>query len=184
MVPVGEQGRETLAQRIEASPGVEPEDGAQDHLQGQPLETRIELDSPRLVPARDLPLGHRRDQVSQPLHSLSVESGGHQLPLLHVSVLVEEDHRVGPDQRLQHPRTLARVEHVCGGCEDLPHLVGLGDRHERRGKREPDREPLPVALPTALKVGERAAPESDPLDQRGGGRTRRKAWLHRAPIGR
>ena len=50
---------------------------------------------------------------------LAVEGGQHQLALLHVRRLVEQDHRVLADERLEHPRALAGVEDVGRGGEDL-----------------------------------------------------------------
>ena len=122
------------------------------------------------------------DQAGEALHPLAVERGQHQLALLHVGVAVEQDHRVVADDRLQDARALARVQDVGRRREDLLDLVRLGDHHERRREREPDREALAVARPVALEVGERPRPEADHLDRRGIGGARGKALVHAAPI--
>jgi hypothetical protein len=95
-----------------------------------------------------------------------MESGQHQLALLHVRVLVEQDHRVRPNQRQQHARALTRVQDVGGRGEHLLDLVRIADDDERRGEREPDGEPLAVARAALLEVGVGTVPEADPLNQR------------------
>ena len=46
----------------------------------------------RRGPARDLALGHLLHQAGEPLHLLAVEGRQHQLALLEMRALVEEDH--------------------------------------------------------------------------------------------
>ena len=84
---------------------------------------------------RDLLRGHLLHQPGEALHPLAVEGGEHQLALLHVGVLVEQQHRVAADDRFQHPCALAGVQDVGRRGEDLFHLVGVGEHHERRRRR-------------------------------------------------
>ena len=67
----------------------------------------------------DLALGDLRHQARERSHRLAVEGRQHQLALLEVRSLVEQDHGVAADDRLEDPRALARVQHVRGGGEDL-----------------------------------------------------------------
>ena len=57
------------AQGVEALAGVESEDGAQDHLERQPLHPRVQLDRGLGAPGGNLALGHRGDQPLEPLSS-------------------------------------------------------------------------------------------------------------------
>ena len=91
---------------------------------------------------------------------------------------VEQDHRVVADDRLQHPRPLARAQDVGRRGEHLLDLLRLGDHHERRRERELQREALAVARPAALEEGQRSGPEAEHLDRRGIGRSRGKARVH------
>ena len=63
----------------------------------------------------------------EPLHLLAVEGGQHELALLEVRALVEQDHRVGAHDRLEDLRALAGMQHLGRGGEDLLDLVGVGE---------------------------------------------------------
>ena len=84
--------RQTVAEGVESLAGVEAEDGAQDDLERQRLEARMQGDRLVLRPARHLALGHLLHEPRQPLHLLAVEGGQHQLPLAEVGPFVEQDH--------------------------------------------------------------------------------------------
>ena len=73
----------------------------------------------------DLALGHLLHEPRQPLHLLAVEGGQHQLPLAEVGPFVEQDHRVHSEDRLEHARALARVQHLGRRREDLAQMLGL-----------------------------------------------------------
>src|SRR5262249_26440196 len=77
--------------------------------------------------------------------------------------LVEQDHRVGADDRFEDVRTLAGVQDLWRGLEDLLDLLGVGDHHEGRLADEADREALAVTRATALDVGGGSAPPTDGL---------------------
>ena len=96
-------------------------------------------------PRRCLLVGDLLHGAGQPLHLLAVEGGQHQLALAEVVALVEQDHRVLADHRLEDARALTGVQHLRVGGEDLLDLRGVGDHHERRRLQQPDREPLAVA---------------------------------------
>ena len=66
LLAVGEHRAEPGAQGVEALAGVEAEDGAQDHLEGQPLHPGVQLDRGLGAPGGHLTLGHRRDQSLEP----------------------------------------------------------------------------------------------------------------------
>ena len=76
---------------------------------------------------------------------LSPWNGGQQqLALLQVRGLVEQDHRVAPDDRLEDPRALAGVQHVGWRLEHLLDLARgrrasrtAGEPSRRIVKREP-----------------------------------------------
>ena len=98
---------------------VEAEDRAQDDLERQRLQARVQLDRLAGRPARELALGELLHQAGQALHAVAVEGGQQELALLHVRALVEQDHRVRADDRLEQPRALAGVQDVRRGGEDL-----------------------------------------------------------------
>jgi hypothetical protein len=161
-----EHRRQPFPQRIEARAGVETEDGAEDDLQGQVLHPRVQGERYVARERRHLLGSHFLHQPGQALHPLAVEGGEHQLALLHVLTFVEQDHRVAADDRFQHLRPPAGVEDVGRRGEDLFHLVGVGDVHERRRERQSDREALPVALAAAVHEGQGSGPKADHLQRR------------------
>ena len=163
----GEHRGQALPERVEALTGIEAEDGPQDDLHRQALHAGPELDRLAARPARDLPPGHLRDQVAEALHLLPVEGGKHQLALLQVRALVQQDDRVGSDDRLEHLRPLAGVKNVRRRREDLLDLLRVGDHHEGRRQRQANRESLAVPGSAALQEGKRARPEADALDPGG-----------------
>jgi hypothetical protein len=52
-------------------------------------------------PTRDLSVRELLHEREQALHALAVECGQHELPLLEVGVLVQQDHRVTADDGLE-----------------------------------------------------------------------------------
>ena len=87
-------------------------------------------------PAGHLALGHLGHEPGEALHLLAVEGGQHQLALAQVRPLVEQDHRVLANHRLEDPCALARMQHLGGRREQLPRHVRVGDVHERRRLEE------------------------------------------------
>jgi hypothetical protein len=83
-------------------------------------------------PGGDLALGQLGHQAGHALHPLAVERGQQQLALLQVRALVEQDHGVPADDRLEDPRALAGVQHLGRRLEELLDLVGVGDHHDGR----------------------------------------------------
>ena len=169
--------REALAKRVQAGSGLEPEHRAQDDLERQRLKARVEHDL-AIAPGLDLGGRHLGHQAGQALHPLAVEGGQHQLSLRHVGVAVEEEHRVGADQREQDARADAGLQHVRRRGEDLLDLLGVGDDHERRGERELGREALAVDAAVALEPGDRAHPHAHALEQARGGGSGRELLAH------
>ena len=109
-----------LAQRVEARARVEAEDGAQDHLERQRLEARVELRAarraasppPRARPPR--PSAPARRSIFSPWKAGSIS--------LRCSRWAPSSSRITelrPDDRLEDPRALARVEHVRRRREHL-----------------------------------------------------------------
>ena len=162
---IGRSPKASIADRrsrssVEAFARIEAEDRPQDDLHRQALKARPELDRLSARPTRDLPLGHLRDQVAEALHLLAVEGGKHQLALLQVRALIQQDDRVRPDDGLEHPSSLAGVKNVGRRREDLLDLVRVGDHHEGRRQRQANREPLAVAGAAALQEAQAAASRS------------------------
>jgi hypothetical protein len=167
LVAEGEHRLQPLAQGVEAGPRLDAEDGAEDDLQRQLLHPRVEGHRHAARQRRHLFGGNLGHQAGEALHPLAMEGGQDQLALLHVSAFVEQDHRVGPDDRLQHTSALSRLQHVRRCGEDFLHLVRVAQHHERRRQREADGEAPAVARAAALEVGERPHPEAEELDGRG-----------------
>ena len=151
-----------------ARPGSSPKTARRMISKREPLHPRLELDRPVAWPGRHLALGDLGDQIAEPLHLLAVKGGQHQLALSHVRVAVQQDHGIAADERLDHASPLAGMKDVGRRRVDLLHLAGVGDDHERRRRRQADREPLAVAAPALLEEGERPLPDPDALDQGAG----------------
>ena len=175
---IGESPISSIAVRRSRSfsirgPGVEAEDGAQDDLEGQALHPRLHLRGLAARPALDLADGGLLHQPGEGLHLLAVEGGEHQLALLHVLGLVEQDHRVGADDRLEDPRALAGMQVLGRRGEDLLDVRRVRMHHERRHAEEAEREAVAVEPAGALQEGNRARPPADALQQPG---VRRSWW--------
>ena len=114
-------------------------------------------------PARELALGQVRHQARQPLHTLAVERGQHQSPLLHVRVLVEENHGVAAHDRFQDAHALTGVQHVGRRHEHLLDLLRIG-QHDERGLAEYAQGEAPsIARTAALEQSSGALPGYDRL---------------------
>ena len=155
---------EPVAHRVEAVAGVEPEDRPQDDLERQRLEAAVERGGLVQRPALHLAFGNLLHQAREPQHLLAVEGGQHQLALLEVCSLVQEDHGVRADDRLEDHGALAGVQDVGRGLEELLQLLRVGEHDEGRRPDQADRESLAVARAAALEEGVRARPPADGLD--------------------
>ena len=151
------------AQRVQAWAGVQAEDRAQDHLERERLEARVERHGLPGRPLVQLALGHLGDEVGQARHLLAVESGQHQAPLRKVRALVQQDHRAGAEHGLEDARALAGMEHVGRRGEDLADVVGIRVHDERRRGQQADRVAAPEAAAAALVEGEWTRPPADRL---------------------
>ena len=124
-----------LAQLLELRAALKPEHRAQDDLERQPLQARVQGDRLLARPGCHFALCQLRHQPLQRLHALSVKRGEQQLALLEVGPLVEQDHRVRAEQRFEYPRALAWVQDLGRGEEHLLDLLGVG-QHDERGLSE------------------------------------------------
>ena len=92
-----------LPQPSRRRPGSSPKTARRMISRVSRLQQRMKLDGSPRGQLADLSLGDLGDQVRQPLHPLAVEGPEHQLALLQVVRLVEQDDRVSTDDRLQDP---------------------------------------------------------------------------------
>src|SRR5205807_4352540 len=99
-----------LSHPIQALATLQAEDRAEDDLEREALQTRMQLDRLPTRPPRNLLLGDLGHQSDEALHLLPVEGGKHELALLHVGITVEQDDRVRPHDRLEHARPLPGVK--------------------------------------------------------------------------
>ena len=125
---------------------LQPEDDPQDDLERHALQPRVQRDGLVGRPRGHLALGQLGHQPGEALHPLAVKGRQQQAALLQVIVLVEQDHRVAPDQRLEDARALAGVQHVGRGREHLLDVGRVPQHHERRLERQPHGDPLAVAV--------------------------------------
>ena len=116
-------------------------------------------------PGVQLALGQLGHQVGQALHLLAVERREQQLALLEVGPLVEQDHGVAADQRLEHPRALAGMKDVRRRLEQLLDLLGIRENHERRLEWQANGDARAVALAQPFKRGGRPLPGRDQLER-------------------
>ena len=104
-----------------------PEDRAGDDLQRDALRGGTDGGGLPQRPALDLRargLGHHLGVVA---HALAVERRQHELALAHVGGVVEEQHRLVPEQRQQDPVGLAGVQQPRIAGEHLLDRVGVGE---------------------------------------------------------
>ena len=115
------------------APALQPEHRAQDDLERQRLQARVQRDRPRRAASarprarRPRPSGRRARCIFSPWKAGSIS-----LRCSRCGALVEQDHRVRADDRLEDARALAGVQHVGRRREELLDLVGVGEHHERR----------------------------------------------------
>ena len=164
---------ERIAELVEVRALVESEHGAEDDLERQPLEAGMERDRLLERPGVELALGQLGHQAGHALHPLAVECREQQLALLEVGALVEQDHGVASDQRLEDARALAGVEHVRRRLEQLLDLLRVGEDHERRLEREANGDPRAVALAQPFHGRRGSLPGRDQLQC---GREPRPRW--------
>jgi hypothetical protein len=180
-----EDGGQLRAQGVHARARVEPEDRAEDDLERQRLEPRVQGDRGVARPRGDLVLGDLGDEVLQAPHPLAVERRQHEPALLEVGVLVEQDHRVAADERLEHAGALAGVQHVGRGGEHLPHLVEVADHHHGHVHEQPQGEAAAVPAPAVLEERHRARPPAQRLERaRGAGPVRQLSHAPTRPLSR
>ena len=158
---------EPLAQPVQVRTRAEAEHRAQDHFERQRLEAGVEHHRPVRRPRCRLLLGDLLHGAGEALHLLAVEGRQHHLALCEVVALVQQDHGVAPDDGLEDPRPLARMQDFGGGREDLLDLVGVGDHHERRRRQQAHREAVAVLRPAAFQERNGARPPCDRLDRAG-----------------
>src|SRR4029077_8770338 len=94
-------------------------------------------------------------------------------------VLVEQDHRVRADDRLQNLRALAWMQHVGWRLEDLLDLLGVGYDDERRLAEQADREAPAMVGAAALHESRGTTPPANRLQQRRHSRPGRQLTIHR-----
>jgi hypothetical protein len=102
-------------------------------------------------PGGELALGELGHQPGEALHPLAVESREHQPSLLEMRTLVQEEDRIGAQDRLEDPRALAGMKHVGRSAEQLLDLGGVGQGDERGRADDPQGEALPVSPPALLE---------------------------------
>jgi hypothetical protein len=174
----GQELGQQLAQRLEPRPLLEAEDGAQDHLERQALQARMHRERLLELPRGDLTLGELGHEPRQALHLLPVERRQQELALLEVRVLVEQDHRVAPDDGFEDVGALPGMQDIRRCLEDGLDLLRVGEDHERGLAEQADREALAVARPAALQERRWPAPPADRLQAGGHARTRRQRTVH------
>ncbi len=136
----------------------------------------MQLDRSTARPALDLALRDLRDQIGELLHLLAVERRQHELALREVGALVEQDHGVLADDRLEDARALAGMQDVRRCGEDLLDLGGVREHHERRDAEQADREALAEPVAVSLEIGEWPVPPGHRLNHGRRGRTWRQCW--------
>src|SRR4029077_12303589 len=94
-------------------------------------------------------------------------------------VLVEQDHRVRADDRLQNLRALAWMQHVGWRLEDLLDLLGVGYDDERRLAEQADREAPAMVGAGAPHESRGTTPPANRLQQRRHSRPGRQLTIHR-----
>jgi len=92
----------------------------------------VQLDRLIQRPGVHLALGQLDHQPGQVLHALAVEGRQHQLALLQMRPLVEQDHRVGAHDRLEQAGPLPGVQDIGRRHEQLFDVIGIGQHDERR----------------------------------------------------
>ena len=152
------QQRPQLAQALRF---VGAEDRAHDHLLGDRLHLRPELERLARRPgAHDLArrLGHHR-RVG--LHPLPVERRQHHPAALHVRRLLQQHHRARSQNRQQQRVGERDAEAARGRGEDAFHVGGVAEEDPRAGVQDAQREDVAVALLAALhqRVGTRRPAE-------------------------
>ena len=120
--------------------------------------------------------GDLDDQLAVALHPLAVEWRQQQLALAHVRPVVEGQHRVRAERRLEHGRVrLAGVEDGGVAGEQRFDEVGLGDVDDAPEVGEADGVDVPKAALIVGEEAERVARVMQQLHDAGGARARGRA---------
>jgi hypothetical protein len=102
-------------------------------------------------PAFDLARRHLGHQRLVSLHPLAVKRRQQQLALLHVRVLVEQQHGVLAEHGQQDPVGLAGVDYARVAGEHLPQVLRVRKHHPRVLVEDPQREGLTEASGTLIE---------------------------------
>jgi hypothetical protein len=141
----GEAGPQHLAEALHARAVPDPEDGPHDHLERDRLHGRPGAHRHTRGQALALARGHVGHCLLVAPHPLAVERRQHQLALCHVGVVVEQEHRMAPEDGHQHDVGLARVKQPRVAGEDLLDRIGMADEDPGALVGDPERERVPVA---------------------------------------
>jgi len=152
-------------QPVQTLARTQSEDRGKDHLHGQGLHPGVHRHALAARPGCQLVPGDPGDRVFEPLHALAVKGGEDQLLLAHVRAFVQQQDRVGSNDRLEDPGTFSRVEHVGRGREDLFDLFRIRDHHERILRHQADREPAAVDPAATLEEAGRPGPPAGGLER-------------------
>ncbi len=150
-----------------------PEHGAEDDVERDALGARAKSELPADRPAVDLPVRDLADLAAVGADALAVKWRQQQLALAHVLLLVEDEHRVRTQGRLEYRGIcLARVEAVRVTAENLLRERRIRHIHKPRERGEVHTEDVAVAATQAQEEADRIAPKAERLDRRGQAR----AW--------
>ena len=176
--------RELLDQRsrlLEASLLTDAEDRPQDHVERdrpQPLVQRKRLAH---GPGRRSPARQSSESCPPAADVLSVERRQKQLAVAHVGLVVEREHGIAADGRLQHRLArLSGMERACVARENLANQFRVGDADDRPHTGEPRGAHRPIAAGEPADVSDRVKRVADTVDDRGHPRPGKLTNLHNA----
>jgi hypothetical protein len=170
-----DHAHQRLAQTREEAGVLDPEHGAQDHLERDLLHPRAQRKRPAERPALELACRDVGDHVAIARDAASVERREHQLPHAEVIVAVEQQDRARPEDRLHELVRLAGAEHLGVAGEDLADDLRVAHVHERVERVVAQREEIAVARAAAPHVPHGVAGQLGGLGRLGEPRAGREA---------
>ena len=145
------------------------EDPAQDDLQRQRAQARVQRDGDVSRPRGDRTAHGVEHPLRLPLDHTSLQRGQHDPAPVQMILLVEQHERARTDDRPDGRPALSRMQGLRGRRQHRPDVGRIAQEHKLGKARHPHREAAAVATAAPLQARQRRAPHQTGL-QRGGQR--------------
>ena len=170
----GEHPEQALPQPHELGSLVDPEDRAQDHVEGDRLHLVVNGERTADRPRVDHAVGDVPDDAAVDVDALAVERRQQELPLAEVALAIEDEDGIPAEDRTEQPCISLTAAQLLGiAHEDVLDRVRIGEDHGRRLCEGSRREAVAEQPATLLDGLVRPPDVAETLEER---RAPRPGW--------